>query len=266
MNSLPILPSPEDSRDFKYRLKSSSLLEKVDLREWAGLVEDQGQLGSCTGSAMTDAYELMVKIRYPDQWAELSKLFVYYNSRMFYNGLKKDSGSYLRDTLKAAKKFGMCREDLWPYNIDKFDQQPVPKAYVDAQNRTVTVYEVLYDNQEVLEVLNLGRPVIIGIYLYPGFQELNQGDNIVAMPKPDESSIGLHAMTLVGYDLSVKRFLAKNSFGVAWGDMGYCWIPFEYMEKEIFEKWCFEINSQQTINIDTSPSNTILRIPAVLLD
>ncbi len=226
------------------------MVERVDLREWAGEVEDQEALGSCTGSAMTDAYELMVKIQYPERWANLSKLFVYYNSRVFYDGLNEDGGSYLRDTLKAAKKFGLCREDLWPYDIDKFDQQPVPAAYVDAQHRTVTVYEVLYSNQEMLEVLNLGRPVIVGMSIYPGFQDLTQGDSVVAMPGSDETSIGLHAMCIVGYDLALQRFLAKNSFGVTWGDLGYCWIPFEYMKKEAFEKWCFEISNQRMFGID----------------
>jgi C1A family cysteine protease len=240
-------PSPPDLRDHRYRSRSAALVDRVDLRDWAGMVEDQGALGSCSGSAMTDAYEITVKIQYPERWVQLSKLFVYYNSRVFYDGLNEDGGSYLRDTLKAVKKYGVCREDLWLYDIDRFAQQPTAKAYVDAQYRTVTTYEMLYDNQEILEVLNLGRPVIIGMTLFEDFQDLNQGNSVVSMPAAGEVSIGTHALCLVGYDLDLRRFLAKNSFGATWGDMGYCWIPFDYITAYCFDRWCFDISDQDTI-------------------
>ena len=247
MLSRRIKPSPPDARDRRYRLRSQSLDQNVDLRDWADLVEDQGDLGSCTGSAMTDAYEATVRIQYPERRAELSKLFVYYNSRVFYNGLDDDGGSYLRDTLKSVKKYGICREDLWQYDIEKFRDQPPPLAYVDAQYRTVTNYEVLYDNQEIMEVLNLGRPVLIGMTLFSGFMDLTQEDNVVDMPSPGESSIGTHAMCLLGYNRPLQRFLAKNSFGIDWGDMGYCWIPFEYLTEYCFDRWCFDISDQDTM-------------------
>jgi len=159
-------PSPLDSRDHRYRSRSTQVSDRVDLRDWAGLVEDQGSLGSCTGSALTNAYEATVKIQYSEHWAELSSLFVYYNSRVFYEGFDQDGGSYLRDTLKAVKKYGVCREDLWPYDPGRFRDQPTPQAYADAQRRTITTYEVLYGNQEIIEVLNFGRPVLAGMTIF----------------------------------------------------------------------------------------------------
>lgn len=237
-----ILPSPEDPRDFKYQAKSTALADKVDLRAWAGLVENQGNLGSCTGSAMSDAYELSVKMKYPDRWTELSKLFVYYNSRVFDDTLEEDQGSYLRDTLKAVKKFGICKEDIWPYEISRFNQQPTPRAYVDAQTRTVTVYENLYNNREMMEVLNSRRPVIIGMTIFSGFDDLDKDNSVVAMPRVTDTSTGNHALCLVGYDLPQKKFLAKNSYGVNWGDSGYCWIPFDYLDLYCFDRWCFDIS------------------------
>lgn len=237
-------PSLPDARDHRYKPRAGSVNDRVDLREWAGVVEDQGELGSCTGSAMTDAYEISVSIQYPEHSTQLSRLFVYYNSRVFFDQLDDDSGSFLRDTLKAVRKYGVCREDLWPYDQSRFTNQPTPQAYVDAQYRTVTAYEILYDNEETMEVLNYGRPVIMGMHIYPGFMDLTQGDDVVAMPGSKEESIGSHAMCLVGYDAGLKRFLAKNSFGVSWGDLGYCWIPFDYMDQYCFERWCFDISDQ----------------------
>ena len=132
----------------------------------------------------------------------------------------------------------------WPYDPGRFRDQPTPRAYADAQRRTITNYEVLYGNQEIMEVLNFGRPVLIGMTIFSDFQFLTQGDSVVAMPDAGESSIGSHAMCLLGYDQPLQRFLAKNSFGVTWGDSGYCWIPFEYMTAHCFDRWCFAISDQ----------------------
>jgi C1A family cysteine protease len=219
----------------------------VDLRDWASLVEDQGTLGSCTSQAVTAAYELITRIQYPGQVAKLSDLYVYYNSRIFYSETPVDNGAYLRDTLKSVRKFGICREDLWPYDITRFDQQPAPACYEDAQRRTIITYELIITQDEMLEVINNGRPVVVGIKLYQDFDYLTQEDAVVSMPDDSEDSTGSHAMAIVGYDLDRQQWLAQNSYGTAWGDLGYCWIPFEYMKSEAIERWCFDISDPRLI-------------------
>ena len=37
-------------------------------------------------------------------------------------------------------------------------------------------------------------------------------------------------MLIVGYDLNEQTYLVRNSWGAAWGDKGYCRIPFEVMD------------------------------------
>ena len=39
-----------------------------------------------------------------------------------------------------------------------------------------------------------------------------------------------HAMLMVGYDLSDKTYLVRNSWGAGWADQGYCKIPFETID------------------------------------
>ena len=51
-----------------------------------------------------------------------------------------------------------------------------------------------------------------------------------------------HAICIVGYDLTRKLFLIKNSFGTGWGDKGYCWMPFDYADRHVFERWVFRIS------------------------
>lgn len=242
-----ILPSRYDSRDYRYSQRKLTISEAVDLREWDSGVEDQSTLGSCVGNAIASAYELMVRRLYPTQFVELSRLFVYYNSRLFDNTLRVDEGTYIRDGLRAAARYGMCTEKLWPYLPSTFDQQPTPECYVDGANRTVTRYETLYIIQEVLDALSDHKPVVTGMPLYSEFLQISPGEAVLAMPSRNAQPIGNHAVVVLGYDLAKQIFLAKNSFGTGWGDAGYFWIPFDYMERYVFERWCFDISSQ-TIN------------------
>ena len=72
---------PEDFRDLPYVPKRTPLKKTVDLRQWCDSVETQGHLGSCTGNAVVGAYEMLQNFE-KSYKLTLSRLFVYYNSRL----------------------------------------------------------------------------------------------------------------------------------------------------------------------------------------
>lgn len=218
------------------------------MREWDSLIEDQGDLGSCQGNAITNAYELQVKRLYPDRFVELSRLFVYYNSRLLDDAVMDDVGAYLRDGMRVVKKFGICSEKLWPYDVKKFTVRPTDECYADALARTITSYQSLETIDEVLQALNSNKPVVIGLTVYDSFNLVSKSNPVIHAPFDHETHTGGgHAMTIVGYDLNKQQFLVKNSYGTDWGDRGYGWLPFEYVETEGFEKWVFDISEQPQI-------------------
>jgi len=57
-----------------------SVSVKTDLRPLCSSVEDQGNLGSCTGNALVGAIEVLENIE-KASFVDLSRLFVYYNER-----------------------------------------------------------------------------------------------------------------------------------------------------------------------------------------
>jgi C1A family cysteine protease len=79
---------------------------------------------------------------------------------------------------------------------------------------------------------------------------LNTFDSTVYLPLYSTAPLGVHAMCVEGYDLPKQLFLVKNSFGKNWGDNGYCYIPFEYMTKESFDRWIFDIEDKSHLLID----------------
>ena len=241
-----IIPSGFDYRDWRYKRASTGIRESVDLREWDSVIENQGSLGSCSGNAMTNAYELSVKRLYPDRFTELSRLFVYYNSRLIDNTTGEDVGAYLRSTLAAVRHQGICSERLWPYDESKFDVPPPAICYADGANRTITSYELLDSLDDMLDALNQNKPVIIGLTVYDSFNYVDEDNPVVQMPRSGDTGGG-HAMTAVGYDIAQRRILVKNSFGTRWGMRGYGWLPFEYVNSESFEKWIFNISTQPIV-------------------
>lgn len=201
-------------------------------------------MGSCVGNAIANAYELQVKKLYPDKFVELSRLFVYYNARSFLGEIRRDTGTTVRAGLKAIKTYGICAESLWPYNIKMFDDRPSAAAYADAEPRKINAYYRLRSVNDIMDSLANYKPVVIAMTAFSDFMNLTGENSTVPMPSKSSIEYGGHAVCLVGYDLSRSAFLAKNSFGVDWGDNGYCWIPFEYFKDYVFEQWTFDIPEQ----------------------
>jgi C1A family cysteine protease len=52
------------------------------------------------------------------------------------------------------------------------------------------------------------------------------------VPMPDlkkEKPQGGHAMNIIGYDDEKQIFICANSWGVGWGDKGFCYMPYAYI-------------------------------------
>jgi len=226
-------------------MTSTTLRESVDLREWDSLVEDQGTLGSCTGNAIANAYELQVKQKYPDKFVELSRLFVYYNTRLLEGTSSIDIGATLSNSIYSVQQFGICSEQLWPYDISKFNVAPTESCYKDGIARKIVNPQFLKTIDDALQILNLNKPVVLGINVYYDFLFLDSESSVIPFPEYYDVGNG-HAMAIVGYNLRTKKFLAKNSFGNQWGDNGYCWVPFDYLSHEVIEMWSFDITDQSS--------------------
>jgi C1A family cysteine protease len=238
-----VSPSIKQDCDFSYKQNNMPVADEVDLRPWDSAVEDQGQLGSCVANAVTNAYELQQKKQDPTKFVDLSRLYVYYHARYIEKTVGEDYGvRYIKSALQGADRYGICTEQLWPYNIDAYNQQPSPDSYADACSRKVVSYTSVDTLNSMLENLTLHKPIVIGMSVYKSFMNLTEEAATVAMPTAVDLEVGGHAVLVVGYSVANQTFLIKNSFGVDWGAQGYARLPFEYVEKYAFDKWIFDID------------------------
>jgi len=219
-----------DTRDHPYQLTNTEQSNIVDLRQYCSTIEDQGNLGSCTGNAIAGAIELIQKKQ--NRTLDISRLFIYYYERLFIGTVNYDSGAYIRDGIKACYTYGAPTENLWPYNISKFKTVPPKSALIDAAKRKVTSYQRAVDFDQVIDAITSGYPVTIGFSVYSSF-DTNTVAKTGIMPYPNvnkERLLGGHAVLLVGYNKNNNTFIARNSWGRYWGDNGYFYMPFQVIQ------------------------------------
>jgi len=167
-------------------------------------------------------------------------------------GVTGDTGAWLRNTVGALALCGLPPEKYWPYT-DKtpdFDKEPGAFHYAVADNYEALNY-FCHDPQGagippatvltgVKTYLAAGVPSIFGFFGFGSFGNTDVKGGI-PYPCPGEQAQWGHAIVAVGYDDKKKvtntkcnkaktgAFLIRNSWGTAWGDQGYGWLPYDYL-------------------------------------
>ncbi|MGA2029321.1 MAG: C1 family peptidase [Verrucomicrobiota bacterium] len=223
-----------DHRDQLYSAPVTALQAlppKVDLTPQCPPVYDQGQLGSCTANSIGAAVEFeQMKQKLADIFVP-ARLFIYYNERVMEGTVDSDGGAQIRDGIKSVANQGVCPETEWPYNIAKFKTKPPKKCYVDALKHRVVLYQRATQTLNQLRgCLASGYPFVFGFTVYESFESpVVAKTGHAPMPKPNEQSVGGHAVMAAGYDDSKQWFIIRNSWGPGWGMKGYFTLPYAYV-------------------------------------
>jgi C1A family cysteine protease len=214
----------------------------ADLRKWCSPIEDQGELGSCTANAGVGLMEYFERRAFGTH-LDASRLFLYKVTRNLL-GWTGDQGAYLRSTMKSMVLFGLPPERYWPYNAKKFDDEPTTFCYAFAQNyKSVQYYRLDPAGTQpskvlsaVRESLAAGLPSMFGFSVYSSMPGAGEGGDI-PFPQPGDRLEGGHAVVTVGYDDNRKigkekgALIIRNSWGKDWGEKGYGWLPYAYVEQ-----------------------------------
>lgn len=202
----------------------------VDLRQWCSPIEDQGQIGSCTAQAVVGALEYLQRKLGADH-VDASRLFLYRVTRRFLGWEHLgDTGAFLRSTMKALRLFGSPPERYWPYVEAAWDDEPDAFAYAFAQNfKSLEYFRLDTDVVQLKSCLDSGLPFAFG---FSCFESLDAPEvtatGLIPYPLARERNTGGHAVLAVGYTQS--HVIIRNSWGAAWGDDGYGYLPWSYFD------------------------------------
>jgi C1A family cysteine protease len=241
-HSYGYVPDTKDANDLIYqsvRPMAAPLPPVVDLRHFCSAVRDQGQLGSCTGFAIAVGFRefLLNKLGVP--FVPLSPLFLYYEERSREHTIPQDAGAMPRDGFKVLQKLGCATEKDDPYDITKFTQAPSKTALTNAAQFKIAAYHRLAHLADIQACLAAGNGVVLGFTVYDSFEsDAVAKTGIMPMPAAGESILGGHAVFCVGYKTDSTAagggyLIVKNSWGVGWGDQGYFYMPFAYIQPKL---------------------------------
>lgn len=238
-----LVQDPIDPRDFPYRmvgvrLGAPSIPKKVDYSSETRPIGDQGSTGSCVGWA--SAYGLRRWLYYKDTGKKLkfSVRFVWMGSKEYdpfdLNVPFDLSGTRIRDAFKIMRKFGACTDTLWPFS----KQLPYPywekKIKSEALRYRIGEYHSLANNEARRVHLAKEGPFVVGVPVYSNWSYIGE-DGLV--PEPGGYFRGGHAVFVVGYDDNKKLFKFQNSWSKDWGDKGYGYFSYDYMENHSWSSW-----------------------------
>ena len=222
----------KDHRDYLHKsvsltktLPSSVLVVNLNKMN----ILDQGNLGSC----VSNAFDLCINVM-TNYSLNSSRLFVYFNARAVAGYiLEDDTGLEVRDCCKSISKYGVCLENIWPYNISLFSTLPSLSAYKKSFLFKNFVYSFV--KQDIISIKNClnntRKPIVFGINVYSSFMT-NQVAKTGIVPLPNintETCEGGHCVCMIGYDDSNKWVICVNSWGTGWGNRGLFYLPYEYI-------------------------------------
>jgi C1A family cysteine protease len=240
----------------------------VDLREHFSTIKNQGEQGSCTAHALASIYEYILKSNKAEK-TDLSEAFLYYNARLLADTVNKDEGSSYGFAIDSLVEYGICEEIFMPYNEYDYISKPTMEAYNNAGLRRVRkAVNVKRDLNDIKSALEDGYPVAISTVLYDSFGQGHKG--VVSMPtweeletvENEDNKHRNHAMVICGYSDEKKLFIVRNSWGLDFGDKGYCYLPYSYITNEnlvLFAAAITEIETTEKYSVVKKTTKSTLK-------
>ena len=225
MRKFLLKKSREKSTDWVFSriVKTQTLPKSKSLKEYVSQVYDQKSTGFChsfAAAALKNIQEAMEK-GYPHV---LSPLYIARRTKEI-DGMRDTEGSTLEFAMKALLDAGSVKEKSYPFSAYKEGSLIFPAPGKDLYTYKIKNYARLTTVEDIKQALYLNKPVIIGIICLDSIYSAKD-----MIPLPNEGAVlGGHALLAIGYDDDKKAFLVQNSWGEAWGEGGFSWLPYEYL-------------------------------------
>jgi len=146
-------------------------------------------------------------------------------------------GVWFINAYRARAGWGNVPVSRFPYDASGVPWPPVEPPGLDqiAKFNRILFYQRLFCLDEIKILLCNMESVQISVPITKQWYSAPSG--LIAMPKHPSEFIDMHAVQPVGYDDSTQLLLIRNSWGTKWGENGYGYLPYDYLDSHIQEVW-----------------------------
>ena len=148
--------------------------------------------------------------------------------------------------MQALTRFGICEEKFFKYD-SKFMDEPTwfhssladdfrAETYMRVDKKGMTRVDLL---TKLKQLISRNYPIQFGFTVFENTIDNATGE--ISSPGSDHKTSGGHAVVITGFDdrkeikdkksgvTTVGAFKIRNSWGTGWGELGYGWLPYEYI-------------------------------------
>lgn len=211
-------------------------------------IQNQGTRGTCVAFSVTSANEYY-HFKFAKALYKLSEQHLYFESKQIDGN--DSCGTSIASAIEIISNKGQCRSNFWIYrpttDCNEHGQKPI-LADLDSSRFKATCLQLNSSDIMIIKACIVSDgfvcfsiPVFNSWYLS---KEVNRTGRIT-MPIPNETNIGGHAMTIIGFQDDINYpgggfFIFRNSWGENWGKhspygKGLGIIPYEYIRSYCWE-------------------------------
>lgn len=215
-----------------------SVVQTLDLSQSLGAVHHQGFRNTCLAFALSDMNRHLNSARTP-----LSAEYLYRSAAQRMSNWKPDYGLYLAETLSAVKQPGQPTALAYPYaGVDPSEVPPNLEPLPTSPPGSDKLYSssIRYEQVNAASVeLALAQGYLVGLTLQLTQSFISVEDGVIEFSDQVINDKMCHSVIATGmgkHQATGESFIRiRNSWGDGWGDAGYAWLPFSYVDFHVVQ-------------------------------
>jgi len=229
---------------------TAPLANSINLARYPGVTTQDG-LGAC--AAFATAWDLTYEYRmqHPTSWLRFSPRFMYdYYGATYSHG---DFGSWPDQDAEVVNTLGIPKLKQYAYPpfvvASTFPTDPTLRAEAAVYRMHVGFTNISGFAQGagqgavdgIKAAITVNHPVLIGLPVYPEYDNASATSGLIDIPQPGEQSRGGHENVVIAYD-DTKRFPGgavggvevQNQWTTGWGLAGRGWLSYDFVRQYSF--------------------------------
>jgi ribosomal protein S18 acetylase RimI-like enzyme len=173
-----------------------------------------------------------------------------------------ETGTWVVTSLRVHKGWGAPPEEAWPYDGHRWPPGPEPPGIDEiAKARRLFAYGRARSLTEFRQLLASQRLIIAAFEIDDSWGAPRNGR--IDDPRSHEPS-GAHTIRIIGYNDADSLLYFANSWGVNWGDEGYGYLPYSYLDQRLLEAWYRDLGRPAREENQSASTRQIMFVTGVL--